>query len=183
MDRTCAVDECPRRHGTGGYCWTHYNQLRKRGGIFPITKAPAGESLEQRLARFFVASDEQECWTWTGPASQRGPYGVLKVKGKLHRAHREVYRLLVGEIPDGLTLDHLCRNTLCVNPQHLEPVTRRANSERQALALYRSECLRGHPYTPENTYVNRRGCRSCKTCRAAAIIKHRANKVAPGYCS
>lgn len=182
MNRRCVVDGCQRRYGNGGYCWTHYNQLRKRGGVFPITRTPSDESLEQRLARFFVAGDERECWTWTGPTA-RGAYGLLKIKGKLHRAHREVYRLLVGEIPDGLTLDHLCRNTLCVNPQHLEPVTRQVNSKRQAVALHRSECLRGHLYTPENTYVNKRGCRSCKTCRAAAIIKHRAKNAVPGYCS
>lgn len=71
------------------------------------------------------------CWNWT--ASTRNGYGQISVggrKGRIAGAHRVAYELLIGPIPDGLVIDHLCRNTLCVNPDHLEPVTVRENALR-----------------------------------------------------
>lgn len=103
------------------------------------------------------------CWNWVGYA-QRG-YGVFekRIAGIRYRgrAHRVVYELLVGPIPEGLTIDHLCRNTLCVNPDHLEPVTG-AENVRRANA-FRTHCIRGHEFTEENTYY-RNGGRRCRPC-------------------
>jgi hypothetical protein len=79
------------------------------------------------------------------------------------RAHRYVYERLVGPIPAGMTLDHLCRNRACVNPAHLEPVTGPENT-RRAVAL-QTHCLRGHPLSGPNLYC-RNGRRHCRECRS-----------------
>lgn len=106
------------------------------------------------------------CWRWDGSLTPTG-YGRIGIGGRLAnggkriRAHRVTWVWLRGPIPDGLELDHLCRNTRCVNPDHLEPVTHRVNIQRG----YASEthCRRGHRRTPENTYTHPAGsgCREC----------------------
>jgi len=81
--------------------------------------------------RFWAKVDKSDtCWTWTGSRNGRG-YGLFMVApGSCVRAHRFAYELLVGPIPDGLQLDHLCGVKACVNPSHLEPVTNEENSRR-----------------------------------------------------
>jgi hypothetical protein len=87
-------------------------------------------------------------------------------------AHRVSYERYVGPIPEGAHLDHLCRNRACVNPEHLEPVSVQTNILRgvspSAVNAAKTECLRGHPFDDENTYVcpaGKRRCRACKTAR------------------
>ena len=104
------------------------------------------------------------CWLWTGAVGGGGQgYGMLTFRQVVHRAHRFVYELLVGPIPEGLELDHLCRVTRCVNPEHLEAVTHQTNTRRHYEAA--PACKSGHLWTPENTYrrlsTGRRECRSC----------------------
>lgn len=83
-------------------------------------------------------------------------------------AHRVFYEHHVGPIPLGLTIDHLCKVTRCVNPDHLEPVTQRVNTLRgdgpSAVNARKTHCPHGHEYTPDNTYVRKAGGRICKTC-------------------
>lgn len=81
-------------------------------------------------------------------------------------AHRVAYETWVGPIPDGLTIDHLCRNRLCIEPTHLEPVTNRENIQRGGNSL-KTHCPQGHPYDEVNTASrnNRRYCRTCERVR------------------
>ena len=112
-------------------------------------------------------SAETGCWVWTAYRDRDG-YGVVSdTSNRGRRAHRAVYELHVGPIPEGLQLDHLCRNTGCVNPAHLEPVTCRVNLLRgdtvNARNAQKTHCKRGHEFTPENTGRQPRG-RYCRTC-------------------
>jgi len=112
------------------------------------------------------------CWRWTDVLSGNG-YGYLGVGGRKGRdilAHRLAYRLYVGPIPAGMTVDHLCRNRWCVNPAHLEAVSLRVNLLRgdnpAARNARRTHCLRGHPFSGEGADVvidnlGRRVCRHC----------------------
>jgi hypothetical protein len=117
-----------------------------------------------------------ECWEWNGAMSNG--YGVFNhVRGKGMRSHRYAYLQLVGPIPDGLVLDHLCRNRRCCNPAHLEPVSNRENILRGdsfgAVNARKTHCPQGHTYDEANTYVDARGCRHCRICRAAHMARHK----------
>lgn len=104
------------------------------------------------------------CWLWQGARDVDG-YGLLRSGRPMRRAHRFAYEAVIGPIPKGLQLDHLCRVRNCVNPAHLEPVTGRENLRREAAARpARTTCKHGHLLTEENTYLHN-GVRSCRTCR------------------
>lgn len=136
----------------------------------------AAPLFERFVTKFRVS--ESGCWEWTGGKCGNG-YGNMFLRkesdGRTKRiyAHRVSYEHFVGPIPDGLELDHLCRNRGCVNPEHLEPVTRGENLRRipqEARPPHmqpRTHCKRGHEFTPENTGVNSKG-RFCRTCRKAS---------------
>lgn len=107
-----------------------------------------------------------ECWVWSGPTSDG--YGAVQLGRRREYVHRVVYETLRGPVPDGLELDHLCRQRACYRPDHLEPVTHRENVLRGDSAMARrarqTECIRGHPFSPENTYIRRNGTRFCREC-------------------
>ena len=108
------------------------------------------------------------CWLWQS-ATCKG-YGLFSYLGKEVYAHRFSYELLVGPIPEGMELDHLCRSPACVNPARLEPVTHQENCRRGEAGRHkcrRIHCKWGHEFTPENTYVDPRGDRHCRICRLA----------------
>lgn len=110
-------------------------------------------------------SDESGCWLWT--AHTAAGYGRFRMNRprRVACAHRVAYELVVGPIPEGLDLDHLCRNRGCVNPAHLEPVTRGENVRRGAKGRLVTHCPQGHEYDGPNTYVDPKGLRHCRACR------------------
>ncbi len=112
------------------------------------------------VARVAVAGS---CWQWTGGTNGVG-YGTVTWRGARGYSHRLMFERCVGPIPAGMVLDHLCRNTLCCNPEHLEPVTHAENIRRSPLVGAKRVCVYGHDYTPENTYVTPAGARQCLEC-------------------
>lgn len=128
------------------------------------TIKPYPRKRSEPLYRFFEKVEVTEtCWRWTATKSHDG-YGLFKaIPGTNYvRPHRWLYEQLVAPIPDGLTIDHLCRVRLCVRPEHLEPVTALENHRRWVAAI--THCKRGHPFDAANTrWVSptKRSCRAC----------------------
>jgi hypothetical protein len=121
---------------------------------------------------------ESGCWNWMGSKNGNTEYGKFsyRVGGQTFHptAHRFCWETFVGPIPEGLEIDHLCGNKLCVNPDHLEPVThaencRRRNTSKHIGEFHRAKthCPHGHPYSGENLYVNPQGKRECRICKRA----------------
>lgn len=121
------------------------------------------------------------CWEWTGARVSHG-YGNFRTNGRNYGAHRLSYEHFVGPIPDGLQLDHLCRNRACVRPDHLEAVTNRENQLRgvrtfTAIHATKTHCLNGHPFDEENT-LRYKGGRWCRRCHRDRSRRYRAKKKA-----
>lgn len=136
-------------------------------------RTPAGTAPE---ARFWAKVDKNGpggCWLWTGAVLNTGYGQFAQSPGRNIGAHRWSYLHVVGQIPDGLHLDHLCRVRNCVNPAHLEPVTPLENVRRGIGHGHETHCLRGHPYDAENTYHNA-GRRYCQTCQRAYLAAYRS---------
>lgn len=119
-----------------------------------------------KIARFWSNVEKgPNCWEWSGCIN--GGYGVFFSDGAKKKAHRISWELLKGKIPDGLVIDHICRNSSCVNPDHLEPVTSGENTRRGiSHNRMRTHCKYGHEFTNVNTYrrpdTTSRGCRICR---------------------
>lgn len=121
------------------------------------------------------------CWPWLANVTHDG-YGLFALgrdsEGRGHniRPHRFAYQQVRGPIPDGLELDHLCKNTLCCNPAHLEPVTGAENKRRgdsfSGVNARKTHCLRGHPLAGANVRINPRGSRVCVACAREATRSH-----------
>lgn len=138
------------------------------------------EQIERFWSRVQPSTALDACWIWTGRTHHgRGQYGEVTFSfdgKKMHaRAHRLAYELLVGPIPSGLTIDHLCRNTLCVNPDHMEPVTQSVNTGRRPrLTQHVDEgvrvCGSGHKIVGHNAmpHPGRPRCRECSYAQARA---------------
>ena len=142
----------------------HVRRLRRNG-----TTDPAGLKFMQgypEAERFWAKVHKTDtCWMWTGYRLPGG-YGQFKLANRRTTlAHRWAYIALVGPIPDGYELDHLCVNPACVRPDHLEAVTATVNMSRQGSR--RTHCVHGHPFTDANTYVTTKGYRACRACHNA----------------
>lgn len=199
----CSVDGCDNRHQARGFCKRHYRPpvtaeckldgctkpARGRGyceGLY--TRVLKGRDLEAPMRdhssslpeRLWARVDKTDtCWNWTGSTTRQG-YGHIAGKWDVETGssptlftHRVAYELMVGPIPDGLVIDHLCKNTRCCNPAHLEPVTLAENTRR---GLHKNTkkmlCPRGHAYDrivtrigPDGVERKERHCSLCDTDR------------------
>jgi len=134
-------------------------------GVYKRTLIPPIVRLLRR-----TQENKNGCWEWTGYKDPAG-YGQIGTPSGVKLVHRVSYEYYVGKIPDGLQIDHLCRNRPCVNPEHLEPVTAKENvgrgmagRVRTLLAAQQTHCKWGHEFTKSNTYICRKGIRNCRRC-------------------
>jgi hypothetical protein len=160
MSEQCSIDRCPRKSHGRGWCKKHYQRWSRNGDVLwePL-------SIEERFWKKVNKTDT--CWLWTGAITGAG-YGHLYIDYKDVYAHRLAYEFLVGPIPEGLVLDHLCRVHNCVRPDHLEPVTDKENLARGEATLFqtsKTHCPQGHEYAGENLYLSSTNRRYCRTCQ------------------
>lgn len=174
-----------------GLCSGHYHQKRRGRTLRPILRGLTTAD------RFWMKVNQDgpvpehrpelgQCWVWTGAIRGRHGYGNFGADGRTWGAHQWSYTHVVGPVPDGLELDHLCRTRACVRPSHLEPVTpaenvRRGDAPRLTRERNRNDtvCGAGHLLTDDNTYVQpKTGYRYCRTCqrrrRAEFLERQRA---------
>lgn len=163
-------------------CW--YNRKRRR-----CVNIPSHDTENARfpmlfddttLERFWAKVDKNgplpsynpslgPCWFWLGAINHDG-YGTFYISRRgTEKAHRLAYKFTIGQIPEGLQLDHLCRVRCCVNPSHVEVVTNRTNVLRgvglTAQWARQTHCINGHPFDLENTYIRKTGGRLCRACK------------------
>lgn len=139
-------------------------------------KNAVAKDLLDKLLNRLVSADN--CWLIT--ANESTGYHRVKHDGNRMMTHRAVYELLAGPIPEGLQLDHLCRNRNCINPDHLEPVTIAQNLLRSNLTIAsqnksKTHCKNGHEFTEQNIYrpskrLDRRYCRTCQGMKVRVAI-------------
>lgn len=169
----CSEAGCIRTAKCLGLCDTHYARLRRLGSTKVSLLYKVG--LAERFWSSVRRDGADECWLWT--KSPSSPYGRFALSGNATiAAHRFAYQLLVGPIPAGLELDHLCRQKKCVNPAHLEVVTSKINNQRRSAII--THCPQGHPYDGDNLYVRPDGRRRCRECSRQATRDYKARVAA-----
>lgn len=136
---------------------------------------------DERFENFVARDPNSGCWIWAG-CTENGGYGIFTRSAehgsKPIMAHRYSYEQSVGEIPEGLVIDHLCRVRCCVNPNHLEPVTHKENLNRGINAKSeKTHCPQGHPYSGDNLYIRTdNGGRECKACIKARGLRYKEKR-------
>lgn len=178
----CGGDGGNRRL-TRRLCSGCYQRYRRTGRELPPLVAQS-LTTEDRFFRKVVGDDPLGCWIWQG-SKEKGGYGTLGARRRPWLAHRWAYEFLVGEIPEGLVIDHLCRTRACVNPWHMEPVTLGVNAWRgespTIVAARQDQCLRGHSLADAKIRKSgpQKGKRDCRTCiRLRGDRARRARSVA-----
>lgn len=166
--KTCIEPGCSSVEIARGYCRRCYTRLRRNGRL----EVKRGIRRRDPVERFFEKVDaEGICWQWGGASGANG-YGQFSIQGRTYVAHRWCWEYLVESIPSEMTIDHLCLNKMCVNPDHLEVVTRAENSRR---AQFRHHCPKGHSMGDALT-CRTTGNRKCRTCHYARNAAYRRAK-------
>jgi HNH endonuclease len=139
-------------------------------------KGPKPVPALERFHRHYIPEPNSGCWLWTATLCKAG-YGDFHVPAMRESlAHRFAYKMLVGPIPKGLTVDHKCNVKICVNPDHLRLMTRGQNTSRYYAEM--THCRTGHEYTEENTWFSKEGHRQCRICSRRRdkerVVQHNA---------
>lgn len=170
--RPCAIDdgECVPGRLKGGLCERHYRRKRLTGQTH-VDRV-------DHFSRYEVTPSG--CWRWTGPLFDNGYGHISAATAGVTLAHRAFYMRAKGEVPEGLDLDHLCRNRACVNPDHLEPVSRSINIQRGVEARDTGRCKHGHDMSVPDAWIDTGRGRRCRECwrmsYRAAGQRYRAKK-------
>jgi hypothetical protein len=189
VKRACSIDGCGKPVDSFGWCEMHYSRWRRHGDPL-VTSRIIGDDLRRFWSKVNKDGPVPECrpelgpcWLWTAGGEAAG-YGEFTWEGKTDRSHVAAYVLLVGPVPDGLVLDHLCQVKRCVKaiadgngPAHLEPVPQKDNILRgtspAALNAQKTHCRHDHEFTVENTLIDRNGHRRCRACSTAREMARR----------
>lgn len=176
----CAVEGgCSTPVYARGLCSLHLARLRAHGDA-RVSLLVRGD-VHARFMSYCEIDPVTQCWMWTGGLDEKG-YGVFHDETqRQHRAHRWAWIQKNGPVPGNLGLDHFqCERPQCANPDHVRPATQRENVLRgrglAAWNLAKTHCKHGHPFDAANTYVDKRGCRSCRTCMRDSLRRTRARK-------
>lgn len=178
-DRTCSFPECTKAYLARGWCSQHYQRWQKYGTPF-VQEQIQGDDWTRFWSK--VSGDTAlRCWAWLGGLDKDG-YGLVRMGKSTKRAHRASWELMRGEIPDdpttgrALDLDHECRNRVCVNPWHLDPVTPQVNTRRAQWWLDQGFFRCGHLRSGPNIRPMANGCTYCLTCSRSRATVRRALK-------
>jgi HNH endonuclease len=188
VKRICSEPDCEAPHHARGLCYQHYLPLKKLG---PLPRITEHERFWEKVDKHGPVPEHRpelgSCWLWTRATSKEGGYGQFSIGRRSVRAHCYAYELLVGPVPEGLTIDHLCRVPACIKavadehgPAHLEAVTQAENNHRgngwSGRNGRKTHCIRGHELTEANIYrePGRPQRRSCRACNAGKKARRRA---------
>jgi HNH endonuclease len=152
--RPCSTSRCDGVYWAKGMCKNCYMRFHRNGTVEMQNKP---KPVMERFWKF--VNKTRGCWLWTGSLSTDGYGRILGDKKRGSAAHRVIYEMINGKIPEGLEIDHLCGRRNCVNPEHLEAVTHKENVRRGANAQ-KPLCINGHEFD----IVKRNGQRGCSVC-------------------
>lgn len=182
MKPECTEDGCHAPQVGRGLCNKHWKAWRRRADPSEVRKKNFG-TLEERWWARVIRAGGDECWEWDGAHDSDG-YAQIGVNGRALGAHVVGYQVNVGPVPEGMELDHFaCDNRSCVNFTHVRPDTHANNVMREgsknvgAINARKTQCPKGHEYTPENTYiVPSTGGRACRTCQREYNARWKENR-------
>jgi len=181
-EKRCTFDGCDKTQKSKGLCAAHYWQLSKKKTLSPLysTQRMPGTppQIDYREVPCLVPGLIGPCHEWI--RGKDNGYGIVGINGKKIYVHRYVWELANGQIPDGLVVDHQCRNKTCCNVDHLRVVTHKVNSTENVVDMNwqiqksKTHCKYGHEFTKENTYIrNKKGNRTCRSCLKQRMKKYR----------
>jgi hypothetical protein len=151
----------------------------KKVGPLPLRARRWDKTSFPDAVRLFTRPSDGECLEWTRGRMNSG-YGSIVFEGRTRQVHAAAWETFRGQVPSGLVIDHMCRNRLCCNIEHLRVVTIRENvlcgEGLSAQNARKTHCIRGHEFSPENTRRSKNGGRICRACNRLRLARDRAQR-------